>query len=151
MVNMKIKSITPILNVSDVAASVSWFESLGWQRTFSWNSGGTICKAAMSNEHGQADFAGVCSGELEVFLCRGAQGHRPGPIADDVCPDRTGGVWMSWWLESPMSVDDFYALVKRLGYQTSMAPVDEPWGVREFQLRHPDGHTIRVCAGIEAT
>ena len=27
-------------------------------------------------------------------------------------------------------------------------PTNEPWGVREFHLRHPDGHTFRVSAGL---
>ena len=146
---MKITNITPILNVSDAAASVAWFESLGWHRGFSWNEGGAINKAEMSNEHGAANFAGICSGDFEIFLCRGAQGHRPGPIADDVCDDATGGTWMSWWLESPQAVDDMYALAKRLGHQTPLKPTNEPWGVREFHLRHPDGHTIRVSAGTQ--
>jgi uncharacterized glyoxalase superfamily protein PhnB len=146
---MKIENITPILNVSDIASSVAWFESLGWQCAFSWNAGGSISAAAMNNEHGPADFAGVRLGEIEIFLCKGAQGHRPGPIADDVCEDATGGVWMSWWLESPAAVDELYALARRLGYQTPMKPTNEPWGVREFHLRHPDGHTIRVSAGTD--
>jgi hypothetical protein len=30
-----------------------------------------------------------------------------------------------------------------------MLPTDEPWNVREFHLRHPDGHTFRVSAGLE--
>ena len=146
---MKIKNITPILNVTDTAASVAWFESLGWKRAFAWNTGGSICGAQMVNEHGPADFAGVCSGDVEIFMCRGAQGHRPGPIANDVCQANAGGVWMSWWLDSPSAVDEMYALATRLGLQIPMKPLDEPWGVREFHLRHPDGHTIRVSAGIE--
>ena len=28
-------------------------------------------------------------------------------------------------------------------------PTDEPWGVREFHLRHPDGHTFRIGAGMD--
>jgi hypothetical protein len=28
------------------------------------------------------------------------------------------------------------------------APTDEPWGVREFHLRHPDGHTFQVSSGL---
>jgi hypothetical protein len=146
---VKIKNITPILNVSDIADSVAWFEALGWKRAFSWNSGGDIRDADMTNEHGPAEFAGVCSGDVEIFLCKGAQGHRPGPIADEVCENRSGGVWMSWWLDSPSAVDEMYELARRLGHQTPMKSVTEPWGVREFQLRHPDGHTIRVSAGIE--
>ena len=27
-------------------------------------------------------------------------------------------------------------------------PTNEPWGVREFHLRHPDGHMFRVRAGL---
>ncbi len=27
-------------------------------------------------------------------------------------------------------------------------PTDEPWGVREFHLRHPEGHTFRVSAPL---
>ncbi len=147
--DMKLKRVTPILNVSDVASSVAWFESLGWRRAFAWNSGGALAEAELKNEHGPADFAGVCCGECEIFLCKGAQGHRPGPITDSVCSDETGGVWMSWWLESPMALDELYVLAQHLGHSIPMKPTNEPWGVREFHLRHPDGHTIRVSAGTQ--
>ena len=146
---MKIKSVTPIMNVSSIANSVAWFESLGWRRAFAWNEGGAVIGPDLSNVHGQADFAGVCCDECEIFLCKGAQGHRPGPIPDTVCSDETGGVWMSWWLESPSKVDEMYALAQRLGHSIPMKPTDEPWGVREFHLRHPGGHTIRVSAGTQ--
>jgi len=29
----------------------------------------------------------------------------------------------------------------------TMPPTDKPWGMREFHLRHPDGHVFRVGAG----
>ena len=38
----QIEFITPILNVSDVPASIAWFEKIGWGRTFTWNNGGVI-------------------------------------------------------------------------------------------------------------
>ena len=53
---MKLTHLTPVLNVSDVPASLVWFEELGWERD----------------------------------------------------------------------------------------PTDESWSMREFHLRHPDGHTFRV-------
>jgi hypothetical protein len=28
-------------------------------------------------------------------------------------------------------------------------PFDAPWNVREFHLRHPDGHIFRVGASLE--
>ena len=60
--------------------------------------------------------------------------------------DETGGVWMSWWLESPGAVDAAYQLALKQGMIVTMPPTNEPWNVREFHLRHPDGHTFRVGA-----
>lgn len=70
---MKIKGVVPILNVSDVAASLAWFEQLGWTRSFTWNVGGSIEGAADADEHGVANFAGLCAGDFQVFLCRDGQ------------------------------------------------------------------------------
>jgi uncharacterized glyoxalase superfamily protein PhnB len=145
---MRVKAVAPILNVSDVPVSITWFETLGWTCSFCWNSGGPIPQGHTSNEHGAADFAGIRSGNAEILLCKGAQGHRPGPIPEDVCSDETGGVWMSWWMASPAEVDELHALAAKHGYTIPMKPCDEPWGAREFHLRHPDGHTMRVSAGI---
>jgi hypothetical protein len=50
-------AVTPILNVSDVPASLRWFEKLGWHRGFTWNPAGTISGAALQNAHGPATFA----------------------------------------------------------------------------------------------
>lgn len=55
---------------------------------------------------------------------------------------------MSWWMDSPAVVDEMYARATKLGYNVPMKPRDEPWAVREFHLRHPDGHTFRVSAGL---
>jgi uncharacterized glyoxalase superfamily protein PhnB len=55
---------------------------------------------------------------------------------------------MSWFLDSPAAVDAAHALALQHGMTVTWPPTDEPWGVREFHLRHPDGHTFRVGAGI---
>jgi hypothetical protein len=34
------------------------------------------------------------------------------------------------------------------GLDIAWPPPSEPWGVREFNLRHPDGHTFRVSSGL---
>ena len=54
--------LTPILNVTDIALSFSWFEKLAW--TNGWDRGDP------------PRFGGVCSGTCEIFLCEGAQGGR---------------------------------------------------------------------------
>lgn len=144
---MKVLGISPILNVSDVPASMRWFELLGWQRGFTWNDGGSIDGAADADQHGPAHFGGVCCGELSIFMCRGAQGSRGQP-ARGAGDEDTGGVWMSWWLESPAAVDEAHALAVRHGISVTWPPTDEPWGVRECRIQHPDGHTIRLSAGL---
>jgi len=63
--------------------------------------------------------------------------------------DETGGVWMTWWLASPADVDTAYQLALEQELIVTMPPADEPWNVREFHLRHPDGHTFRISSGLE--
>lgn len=144
---MPIVGLTPILNVGDVPASLAWFERLGWRRNFTWNHHGMIEGAADANAGGPAHFAGLGCGKAELFLCRNGQGGRgrPAEHADD---EDTGGVWMSWWLESPAEVDDLHARALAGGVRVVMPPTDEPWGVRECRLQTPDGHMIRLSAGI---
>lgn len=145
---MKLTGITPILNVSDVVASLAWFERLGWNRAFTWNDGGMIPKAGDRNEHGPAQFAGIGAGECEIFLCEGAQGSRGNPHPQHPRDEQTGGVWMSWWLRESKDVDAVHALAVQQGVTISWPPTDEPWGVRECGIIHPDGHTFRVSAPL---
>jgi len=121
---MKLGNLTPILNVSDVAASLDWFEALGWERGFAWDDEGGMHSS-------DPDFASIQAGDdAEIFLCLDGQGGRP--------------VWMSWFLRSREELDAAYVRARELGYDITMEPTDEPWGMREFHLRHPDGHTFRV-------
>lgn len=131
---MTLTHLTPILNVSDLPASFKWFESLGWKKSWDWGTPPT--------------FGCVTFGEVNMFLCLGAQGSRGGALPQFPGDDNTGGVWMSWWLGSPAEVDEMHALALSLGYTVTWPPTNEPWGVREFHLRHPDGHTFRISAGI---
>lgn len=147
---MKLEGLTPILNVSDVPASRAWFAKLGWQRGFAWSGGGMIPNGADHGPHGPAQFASMCSGKFEIFLCLNGQGARNGRAPRHPGDDDTGGVWMSWFLDSPAAVDAVYEQAKQHGMTISYPPTNEPWGIREFHLVHPDGHTFRVGAGIES-
>ena len=130
---IEVAAITPILNVSDIDASFAWFEKLGWTRLWRYEEDG--------------GFAAVGSGAVEVFLCEGAQGSRGTRKPQHPGDDSTDGVWMTWWVESHAAVDAAHALAVQQDLEISRPPTDEPWGVREFHLRHPDGHTFRVSAG----
>jgi catechol 2,3-dioxygenase-like lactoylglutathione lyase family enzyme len=129
---MEAKGVTPILNVSDMEASFAWFAKLGWKKNWEWGTPPT--------------FGSVGSGTVEIFLCLNAQGGKgnsgyPSTGDDD---SRERGVWMSLWVDA---VDPVHALCVAQGLDVTMPPTDEPWGVREFHLRHPDGHVFRISAG----
>jgi catechol 2,3-dioxygenase-like lactoylglutathione lyase family enzyme len=110
---------TPILNVSDLAASFAWFERLGWSKLW---------------EYGDPpDFGAVGSGRCEIFLSLDGQGGRG-----------ESGVWMSVWVDD---VDVVHETCVAQGLDVTRPPTDEPWGVREMHVRHPDGHVFRIGRG----
>ena len=46
---MPVRNVTPILNVSDVEASVAWFEKVGWREGFLWqDDGSSVAPSAAS-------------------------------------------------------------------------------------------------------
>lgn len=131
---MQVHHLTPILNVSDIARSFAWFESLGWRKCWDWGSPPT--------------FGAVGSGHCEIFLCQGGQGGRGGsgpsfgPGSDEAAET---GVWMSWWVDD---VDVVHAHCLAQDIDVVFPPTDMPWGVREMHVRHPDGHVFRIGKGI---
>jgi len=121
---MHAKHITPILNVSDMQRSFDWFQSLGWRKCWDWGE--------------PVSFGSVGSGECEIFMCLEGQGHRRQPGAAD---SEQSGVWMSIWVDD---VDAIHKTCIEQGIEVTWPPTDEPWGVREMHIRHPDGHVFRI-------
>jgi catechol 2,3-dioxygenase-like lactoylglutathione lyase family enzyme len=135
---MKVKGITPILNVSDISASFAWFDRLGWRKLWDWGKPPT--------------FGAVKSGDCTIFLCQGAQGgrgkganHATFGADGDEAADK--GVWMSLWVED---VDEVHRECLAAGFEVVFPPTDMPWQTREMHLRHPDGHVFRVSGEVKA-
>jgi uncharacterized glyoxalase superfamily protein PhnB len=130
--------VVPILNVSDIAESFAWFAKLGWTVGFQW--------PPNAEDKGRITFASLESGECEIFLCRDGQGGRGrGSATPPAVPhgDETSdkGVWLSIWVDD---VDAAYRQCHAAGLEITHPPTDEPWGVREMRVRHPDGHVLRI-------
>ena len=133
---MKVQHVVPILNVSDVEASCAWFARLGWAKQFDWVSEGSGAPP---------DFGGVTCDGYEIFLCRDGQGSRgrgsntrTSPGADQRADK---GAWVSIWVDD---VDRVHAQCLNEGLDVTHPPTDEPRGVREMHVRHPDGHVFRI-------
>jgi catechol 2,3-dioxygenase-like lactoylglutathione lyase family enzyme len=134
---MRVQGVTPILNVSTLPQSFEWFSTLGWEKRWSWGD--------------PPGFGAIGSGKTEIFLCQGGQGARGGPMPTTPDGDDHGSVWMTWWVDSPADVDAAHALALEHGMTVTWPPTDEEWNVREFHLRHPDGHVFRVSAALPET
>jgi hypothetical protein len=134
---MRVERVVPILNVSDIHASFEWFAKLGWDKGFEW-------KADPSDD--APGFGAVETGSCEIFLCRDGQGSRGkganhstfGPDGDETSDK---GVWMSIWVDD---VDTIHQRCLSEGLDITHPPTYEPWGIREFHVRHPDGHVFRI-------
>jgi len=140
---VQLTGVTPILNVSDVDASVAWFARLGWTRGVAVGDHGPLADGDSG-----ARFAAVCAGAVQVFLCRDGQGLRGGAPVRDGGDDDFGATWMAWWLATAAEVDAVHARAVAAGVAVVWPPTDEPWGMRECRLMHPDGHVFRVGAPV---
>jgi catechol 2,3-dioxygenase-like lactoylglutathione lyase family enzyme len=133
---MNVEQVVPILNVSDVEASLGWFAKLGWTEAFQWR--GPDGRSAPS-------FAGVTCDGSEIFLCLDGQGSRGRGANTTTGPGHTQradkGAWMSIFVDD---VDAVHELCLAKGLEVTHPSTDEPWGVREMHVRHPDGHVFRV-------
>lgn len=77
-------------------------------------------------------YIGFGSGQAQVLF--GPPGVQP------VLPD------MGIDVGSRAAVDATYADAMQAGYEVIYGPVDEPWGVRRFFVRDPNGIVISVLA-----
>jgi catechol 2,3-dioxygenase-like lactoylglutathione lyase family enzyme len=133
---MSAHKVTPILNVSDFAASVEWFEKLGWRKRWGWGE--------------PESFGAVSSGPAEIFLCLDGQGGRgkgnnTSTFGENGDQSADKGVWMSVWVDD---VDEVHKVCLEKGIEIVFPPTDMEWGVREMHIRHPDGHVFRISRGI---
>src|SRR5665647_2585415 len=112
---MIVKRLVPILNVSDIQETFSWFEKLGWAESWHWGEPPT--------------FASVCSNHFEIFLCQHCQGGRmprPLPAVEpfDSSEANNKGAWISIFVDD---VDEVHRRCVDQGIEVTMAPNDREW------------------------
>jgi catechol 2,3-dioxygenase-like lactoylglutathione lyase family enzyme len=108
------ESAIPILNVSSVPASISYYvDQLGFRLEWDWGDPPT--------------FACVFRDKVRIFLCQGAQG--------------AAGTWIAINVQN---VDDLYEIYRNRGVTIRQKPTNFPWGMREMNVEDPDGHRLRM-------
>jgi ketosteroid isomerase-like protein len=117
---LEARHLVPVLNVSNLADSFTWFAKLGWTKRWDW-----------SEADGPPSFGAVGSGQCEIFLSLNGQGGR----------GDGQGMWLSIWIDD---VDAAHAICQREGIEVLQPPRGEPFRVREMHVRHPDGHVFRM-------
>lgn len=114
-----IAELRVVLAVRDLAASTRFYiDRLGFHRDF-----------------GDAS-------DAWSFLSRDAFKVMLGECPDEVPAAEIGNhSYVAYLLVD--DVDGLHADLVRRGVPEMTAPTDEPWGLREFAIRTPDGHRIR--------
>lgn len=140
--------VSPVLNVSDVAASVRWFEALGWKRQSALSAGGLLPDGADADASGPAIFATMRAGYGQVFLYKDGQGLRGGKEPGAGGGDDVGATWQVWRLKDRAALDEVLRRAAAADVRVIAPPEDRPWGEREARLSHPDGHVIRLSAPL---
>lgn len=117
-----VESISAVtLVTADMAASVAFYEALGFRRLY----GG-----------GDQPFTSFAAGAGFVNLQLDLE-HAPLP-----------GIWgrAIFWVDD---VDAMHARALAAGLRPSMAPADAPWGERYFHITDPDGHELSFARPID--
>ena len=110
-------SMTPILNVASVEASIEHYTSiLGFNKDWDWPA-----------EEEDKTFASISNGEVHVFLSENSQGARP--------------VWIYYNVGDVDKLHEEYAAA---GAVINQEPADKPWGAREMLVEDLDGHVLRI-------
>ena len=125
---MRLRRIAPVFLVRDVRASVAfWRDRVGFET---------------AEIHGEPpSFAMPTRDDVTVMLVQVPEGVGVPPpnwrVVDKV---NQAYVWVD-------DVDTVFEACLTHGIDVIRPPQDEPWGVRELHLCHPDGHVFRVSRG----
>ena len=122
--------IQPVLPVSDVSRASRWFcDVLGFELDFIAGEPPSYARVKKGGDRK----AGESWGDpvyLRLWQC-GRRDEHPwrGEIVIHVGHD----------------VDGLHAAYVKRGVTVIEPPTSQPWGLREFAIREPDGHVLRFC------
>lgn len=131
-------ALQPVLPVSDVQRAARWFcEVLGFQLDFI--AGEPPSYARVKHVPAQPSAAPGWQGAYD--------GGAPLYIRLWQCAPHAVLPWRGELVvQVGHDVDGLHAAYVARGVTVLEPPTSQPWGVREFAIREPDGHVLRFCA-----
>ena len=125
----QLHGVQPVLPVTDVAASAAFFaQSLGFEIEFLHGS---------PPSHGRVRSGDGSYGQ-PIYI------HLTLAASQEVRPSGELRIHVG------RELDALHAEYVRRGVQVICAPVTQPWGLREFVIREPNGHVLRFCAEAQS-
>jgi uncharacterized glyoxalase superfamily protein PhnB len=122
-VDVEVLNSNPVLAVHDLERSATWYRDvLGCEIRDPDPGNWTFCR----------------SGEIDFML-----GHCPGAVAASDLGDHSYVAYLR-----VDDVDAFHDRAVNAGADILKPPTDEPWGMREFGVRSPDGHRFMLGRAI---
>lgn len=117
---MEVLNANPVLAVHDVVRSAAWYRDVLGCETHDPDPGNwTFCR----------------SGAIDFML-----GRCPEAVPASELGDHSYVAYLR-----VDDVDAFYERAITAGAEVAKPPIDQPWGMREFALRSPDGHRFTLA------
>jgi catechol 2,3-dioxygenase-like lactoylglutathione lyase family enzyme len=124
---VRIKRLTPMLNVADIERSLSFYQAIAGFELVS-------PRGALE----QWRWTHIRAGECELMLSESGGPARP-PAPVDAAEEEDG--WPAIYYCYPEDVTALSGEIRRQGFQPSDLRVTV-YGMKEFELRDPDGHIL---------
>lgn len=125
--SFRARELSASLTVSDIAASLSWYQNVM----------GFVVDREYARD-GKMMAASLKAGDVAILLTQddGAKGT-----------NRAKGAGFSLQFTTVQGIDELATRIKAAGGVLETEPVDTPWGARVFRLRDPDGFKFVISSG----
>jgi len=128
--------LQPVLPVADVQRAARWFcEVLGFQLDFIAGEPPSYARVRHLPAVAGEGWQGARDGGVPMYI-------RLWQCAPEAMPPWRGELVV----HVGHDIDGLHAAYLARGVTVLEPPTSQPWGVREFAIREPDGHVLRFCA-----
>lgn len=135
------KWVDPSIVVKNVARSADWYQRML----------GLKVEMMMPDKKKPA-FARLTNGEIALMISDGSDpfsGKAAPKLTTEAVSARKAQRVVSFYFRTDEGIEALYRAVKRKGAKISMELADQPYGMREFAMKDPDGFEVSVGQSIE--